>query len=146
MKQTSFLPCLLTGLIGKLPETENEKLLREDLRRLDSLSIKSEEELIHWAMLRWSSCEQAPKSLPAGWCAHVYALRLEGEPSSYSSSDPSGEEKTPFAYLLNQWLQYTGETPRMHNGRHLRKGQDCKVQEVKVNGMKLHSAGMGGPF
>ena len=143
---------LLEELQGNLPETEDEEELRKALWGLDSRILKSEEELIEWALQRWfpdpgpcttSECTRAGQSQssgyssPAGWVTDVTA----------APSDTKQLPFRPFQHLLNQYVEYTGETPRQHNDGHtILKGQRFRVQEVKVNGMKLYGHGMGEPF
>ena len=121
---------ILESLHGTLSEIEDEGELLKALWELGSDILNTEELLIDWAMKRWYQCVSTLESSPAGWVTDEAAA-------------PSDTKQIPFAHLLSQSVQYTGETPCQHNGHTLLNGQVCTVQEVAVNKMKLYALGIG---
>ena len=97
---------ILESLHGTLSEIEDEGELLKALWELGSDILNTEELLIDWAMKRWSPCVSTLESSPAGWVTDEAAA-------------PSDTKQIPFAHLLSQSVQYTGETPCQHNGHTL---------------------------
>ena len=162
----------LSALVHELPEDVH--LLR-DLGSLDSKTLNSDEELLHWALLRWTtdSCPEEPTcisktSMSLSECSRFAfeseengvvrytclskpsvssseSSQLGLESEYYSTADSSEAKNVPFAHLMGKWVKYTG-SPQEHNGHQLQAGQWCQVKQVEMTKMKVHGEGMGGPF
>ena len=149
----------LTNLLGRLPSGETEDSLCTDLMRLAETDIRHsifqfDEELLKWALSRWSLLHLSPASfteetfveITSDSCAEIQALPSCIGDGTSSSSNLEASDIVPFRHLLGSWVKYQAETIEMHNGHELKKGQRCEVIEVSVNHMKLRGEGMGGAF